>query len=98
VNEVVAFVLSAAAAADATDVTNLFQFGAVGAIAALLIIFAKGAYADVKEQRDKAVAEVTRLNDLLREAHLTALKESSTALVRATDVLKEVVDDERGRR
>lgn len=86
------------AAAEATDVTNLFQFGAVGAIAALLIIFAKGAYADVKQERDEAKAEVRRLNEIIRETYVTIAKESSTALTRATDVLKEVVDDERGKK
>ncbi len=94
-----------AAAADDFGLAGIMNLGAVGAIAAIGIMFAKGAHADVKEQRDKAqrerdaaLAENVRLNDLLREAHLTALRESSTALVRATDVLKEVVDDERGRR
>jgi hypothetical protein len=81
------------------------QFGAVGVIAVLGIVFARGAHNDLKTtvaKRDTelgdANAEIKRLNAVIVEAHAVALRETQEALVRSTDVLRDVLDEERASR
>lgn len=80
------------------------QFGAVGVIAVLGIVFARGAYQDLKARlvaRDaelvEATAEIRRLNSVIVDAHAVALRETREALVRSNDVLRDVVEEERSK-
>jgi hypothetical protein len=67
-------------------------------IAALGIVFAKGAHADVKTQRDQAFAEVRRLNEVIQNGQaefLPVLTSSNKALEETAAVVKALQERER---
>jgi hypothetical protein len=76
---------------DGISLLPLINLGAIGVIAAMGIVFARGAHADVRRQRDEAFAEIKRLNDLalaLQREYLPVLTSSNKALEESATVLR----------
>lgn len=81
---------------DGVSLLPLINLGAIGVIAALGIVFAKGAHADVKKQRDEAFAEIKRLNAealALQRDYLPVLTSSNKALEESAAVLRSAQEE-----
>lgn len=71
------------------DVGPFVNLGAIGVLCLMLIVFAKGAYADVKKQRDEAQQDLEDLNRELRTSVVPALVEANRTMLRAVAQLDE---------
>lgn len=80
----------ALAAAAGTDLTALLNLGAVGVITAILIAFARTAYADLRARADRLEARNTALSDSLREQVVPALTLGSEAMRESAALVNEM--------
>lgn len=77
-------------ASDQLPIGGLQQLGAIGAILSVTFTFFWIAYRDMRKQRDDAVAENRRLNDVILEVHkstLPVLDRTSAALTESSRAL-----------
>lgn len=86
-------VLAAASDVPTTSYTTWGQWGTLGLTVVALAGFARGAYADVKGQRDAERTENGRLNEAIREKYVPALRDSDNALRQALLLVSGVSED-----
>lgn len=78
------------AVAGAAAESVLVQYGAMGAVTAVLIVFARTAYKDLRDRADRLEARNTALSDSLREQVVPALTLAAEAVRESAALMNEL--------